>query len=395
MNDALQPLQGRDISVLFVDYLQTAAEDEHYEGRAPALHVTAEDIFNIKRYERHSLDLPITLKDLEDRLRLQDSRISGLTSSDLLQTYQAINQHAKRWSGIENAMTEVGLDIEGFAESFTSRGGRIIRAVDRMEIIDQFNLRVADLTLEFMKDTPRTALGEQDRRIVMRLAQWLEDIAVTIKGHEQRAKALASDIESFASTLSTTLIPDVKHKAALARNTGLNQQSKELEQDIQRLTTWIDEKTAAIRNTRNQRWWGVFGGLTGYLIANEITGKQAQKIRNEQKQLIEQKRIKIEELRRLNALGSAISELELNLENMDYRMADAQASARNLQSLWTALAYEITESAQNLKKIDNNQDLFDFAYHFSSIVKPWATVKNIVAPMLQTYREALEQFNLR
>ncbi|MCO8162199.1 alpha-xenorhabdolysin family binary toxin subunit A [Pseudomonas sp. 21LCFQ010] len=393
MNIALQPLEGRDISVLFVDYLITAAEDEHYGGRPPALYVTAEDIFNIKRYERHSLDLPITLKDLEDRLRLRDSAVSGLTSTDLLQTYQAINQHARSWSGIENSMTTVGLDIESFAESFTLQGSRIIQAVDRMEIIDQFDLTVADLTLDIVKNTPGNPLSEQDQRIVIRLAEWLENIATTIKEHEQSAKRLANDIESFANALSTVLIPDVKHKTVLARNAGLDKKTRELEDDIQRLTGYIDELTAGIKNTRNNRWWGLFGGLVGFLIADDITGKQAQELRARQKDHIDRKAIKVDELRRLNSLSSAVAELELNLQNMEYRMADAQASAKNLQNLWAALAYEITESAEQLKKVNNSQELFDFAYYFSSVVKPWANVKNIVAPMLQTYREALEQFN--
>lgn len=49
-------------------YIKTALLDEEFEGRSPALILTKEDIYNIKRYEQHSLNLPVTLAGVEQAL---------------------------------------------------------------------------------------------------------------------------------------------------------------------------------------------------------------------------------------------------------------------------------------------------------------------------------------
>ncbi|MCF8978773.1 hypothetical protein GIW46_11255 [Pseudomonas syringae] len=183
------------ITITPAEFLRTLAEDEQNNGRAAALIVTKEDIISIKRYERHSLNLPNTLERVEQQLGFTHSGIPGLEPKDLLLTYSAINQHAKGWSAIEADIKAKGLDLDLFAGEFSSQGKQILDYVNKMELAKQLDLTVADLTIETVKSLTPAQLTKTDKTVCLSLAEMLRKLAVQMEEYRSGSRKLADAIK--------------------------------------------------------------------------------------------------------------------------------------------------------------------------------------------------------
>ncbi|WP_163031129.1 alpha-xenorhabdolysin family binary toxin subunit A, partial [Pseudomonas viridiflava] len=230
------------ITITPTEFLRTLAEDEKNNGRATALILTKEDILSIKRYERHSLNLPNTLERVEQQLGFTHSGISGLEPQDLLLTYSTINQHAQSWSAIEVDIKAKGFDLDLFAGEFSNQGKQILDYVDKMELARQLQLTVADLTIETVKSLTPAPLTKTDKTVCLSLAETLKKMAAQMEAHRKASKKLAEDIKQFAHTLTVDLVPGINDKVRLASRADLDEDLIALEKEIDRLTVDIDQK---------------------------------------------------------------------------------------------------------------------------------------------------------
>ncbi|MCF5444697.1 alpha-xenorhabdolysin family binary toxin subunit A, partial [Pseudomonas syringae] len=235
-----------------VEYLNLILDDEKKGGRGAALILTKEDILSLKRYERHALNIPTSLARVEQQLGFTTISIPGLEPKDMLVTYKAIHNHGKSWLGIEDAIKRSGFTIDLFAAHFSDQGRQIISYIEKMDFARQLGLTVVDLTLEEVRDTSPTPLGQTDQKVCITLAQFLKETASQIKNHQHAASTLAQHIDTFSTVLSVQLIPGINDKVKLAKRSDLDQQISELEKDIEQLTVDIEHKNkeykAAITN---------------------------------------------------------------------------------------------------------------------------------------------------
>jgi len=375
-----------------VEYLKLALEDEQNAGRGAALIVTKEDIFTIKRYERHGLSLPITLTRIEQQLGFVRSDIAGLEPSDLLETYRATHQHAASWSSIEQNIKLTGIDIDLFARKFTQQGADIVSYIEKMDLFDQLEHTVSELTLEIIQGISSAPLSAAEQKVCFALSEFLKTIAAQIDAYQQSAESLTGQISTFTQTLSVHLIPSIRHKAALAERSDLDQQIKNLEEDIARLTQDIEQKNDEYKSTTKNVAWGIFGGPIGVAITGGIYGSKAENIRKERNRMIHEKEAKLNQLAEKRPLAAAVRRLELLLEDMDVRMLDAYRSATNLQDLWAMISAYIKNSATELAGIKDNQALLTFALQFQSVVTPWEEIKDITHSLLAIFDSALTEF---
>ncbi|RMN21981.1 Binary cytotoxin component, partial [Pseudomonas cannabina] len=202
---------------------------------------------------------------------------------DMLVTYQAINNHGKSWRGIEDGIKRSGFAIDLFAAQFSGQGQTIINYIEKMDFASQLDLTVADLTIEEVRDKTPSPLSETDQRVCITLAEFLKKTASQIKGHQHAAGTLAQNIDTFSNVLSVRLIPGINDKVKLAARSDLNDQIKELEKDIEQLTTVIEQKNKEYKTAMNNIAWGGFGGPIGVAITGGIFGAKAEKIRKEKK----------------------------------------------------------------------------------------------------------------
>lgn len=381
------------ITITPTEFLRTLAEDEKNNGRATALILTKEDILSIKRYERHSLNLPNTLERVEQQLGFTHSGISGLEPQDLLLTYSAINQHAQSWSAIEVDIKAKGFDLDLFAGEFSNQGKQILDYVDKMELARQLQLTVADLTIETVKSLTPAPLTKTDKTVCLSLAETLKKMAVQMEAHRKASKKLAEDIKQFAHTLTVDFVPGINDKVRLASRADLDEDLIALEKEIDRLTVDIDQKHQEYKTTKTHITLGLLGGIVGLIVTDSIFGAQAEAIRKEKNRLVTEKKTRLETFGQKRPLAAAIRSLEVLFEDMKIRMLDAHQSAVNLQDLWTMLAKYVDNAATRLADISDDQTLLDFVLEFKSVVTPWEEIKGITTHLLLTFEQALDEFS--
>ncbi|MEE4129591.1 alpha-xenorhabdolysin family binary toxin subunit A [Pseudomonas viridiflava] len=381
------------ITITPTEFLRTLAEDEKNNGRATALILTKEDILSIKRYERHSLNLPNTLERVQQQLGFTHSGISGLEPQDLLLTYSAINQHAQSWSAIEVDIKAKGFDLDLFAGEFSNQGKQILDYVDKMELARQLQLTVADLTIETVKSLTPAPLTKTDKTVCLSLAETLKKMAVQMEAHRKASKKLAEDIKQFAHTLTVDLVPGINDKVRLASRADLDEDLIALEKEIDRLTVDIDQKHQEYKTTKTHITLGLLGGIVGLIVTDSIFGAQAEAIRKEKNRLVTEKKTRLETFGQKRPLAAAIRSLEVLFEDMKIRMLDAHQSAVNLQDLWTMLAKYVDNAATRLADISDDQTLLDFVLEFKSVVTPWEEITGITTHLLLTFEQALDEFS--
>ncbi|CAM3486126.1 binary cytotoxin component [Pseudomonas floridensis] len=377
-----------------VAFFNVMLEDEKNDGRAQGVVLTKEDIHSIKRYERHGLDLPITLITIQQDLRFRSSGIPGLEPKDILATYLKIHQHARSWSGIERNIKETGFNTDAFAKSFFQQGSAVLEVINGMNIIERINMKIADLDIEQVWAMKPAELSADEQQICTSLAGYLSNIAESIDKHRHAAEVLANDLQTFTQTLTVSLIPDVAHKVKLAGNSDLDELIKELQEDIERLTVEIEQKIKEYKKTAASSAWGLFGGPLGLAITGGIFGSKAEKIRKEKNRLIHQKNTKVQLLKEKSPLAAAVRNLETLFEDMQFRMLDAHQSATNLQDLWGLMRSFIEQSATAMALIKSDQELLIFALNFRGVVNPWEHIHGITAPLLKLFNDALDQYRL-
>ncbi len=381
------------LTITPTEFLRALVEDEKNNGRATALILTKEDILSIKRYERHSLNLPNTLERVKQQLGFAHSGISGLEPQDLLLTYSAINQHAQSWSAIEVDIKAKGFDLDLFAGEFSNQGKQILDYVDKMELARQLQLTVDDLNIETVRGLTPAPLTKTDKTVCLSLAEMLKKIAVQMEAHRKASTKLAEEIKQFAHTLTVDLVPGINDKVALANRSDLDEDLIALEKEIDRLTVDIDQKHQEYSTTRTHITLGLLGGLVGLIVTDSIFGAQAEAIRKEKNRLIKEKKARLEMLGQKRPLAAAIRNLEILFEDMKIRMLDAHQSAVNLQDLWTMLAKYVDNAARRLADISDDQTLLDFVLEFKSVVTPWEEIKGITTHLLLTFEQALDEFS--
>ncbi|AHG39673.1 binary cytotoxin component [Pseudomonas syringae CC1557] len=375
-----------------VEYLRVTLEDEKNEGRSPGLILTKEDVLSLKRYERQGLNLPTTLALTEQYLGFKKSGIPGLEPKDVMDTYITINRHARSWSPIENAIKTNGFDIGIFADHFVRQGGLIITHIERMDIIEQLTLTIADLKLEDISGLKSLPLSSTEKQVCGALSSLLTQMAGRIDMHRHSAELLTEEINTFSNTLNTEIMPSIQHKVTLSSNSELDQEIRDLESDIDQLTRDIEQKAKEYTKAKNSIAWGGFGGPIGVAITGGIFGSQAERIRKDKNRLIHIKTAKVQQLKEKRPLAAAILSLQLMSEDMNLRMQDAQQGATNLKDVWALLSSYIKSSAQELATIEDDHALFIFAFHFQGVISPWLEIRNISTELLNIFERALDQF---
>lgn len=375
-----------------VEYMTLAMNDKDNEGRDSALILTKEDILNIKRYEKHSLNLPITLKNVEEYLGFTSSNIPGLEPGDILKLHEDINGHARTWAKIEAHIKLTGVAIDLFADDFTTLGNTILNTVEKMDIVDQLTMTVGELSLEDIELLEPAPLNEKDRRIVTALSSILSKKAENIDLLQESATELTGKLGTFSQTLDEQLVPAVNHKVILTNRSDLDQEVKALEERIIQLTIDINQKNNEYKQAIKNIAWGGFGGPIGVAITGGIFGSKAEKARKKKNELVAEKEDKVRELNKKLPLAAAIRDLEVLFEDMRIRMDDAQQSSANLRDLWAILGAYVAKSANVLAQITDNKTLFEFLFEFQDVVRPWENVNDITRDLLKLFDNALEQF---
>lgn len=380
------------LSDIPIIYIKTALLDEKLEGRGQALILTKEDVFNIKRYERHSLNLPITLAGVEQILGFKKSNVPGLEPRDILQTYQQIQAHALTWSPIENSIKNVTFSLDRFAARFYKNGNAILSSIEQMDITQRLKLKVGDLTLVIIDELEKSPLNDSDQEIRTELSAFLKSIAAEIDKHRQDASALTDAIELFGDTLSQTLIPDINQKFKRANQSGLAGQIGELERYIEDLTQEIAEKTAEYKKYVALAFSGAPLAGIGLIITGGIFGKKAEDARKAKNRLLEKKAAAVEKLNKVRPLLAAVSNLAMHFEDMQYRMHDAHRSAVILRDIWMMLSEYIHAAASELETLKDSHSLLTFTLKFSNVVQPWNDINGLTTKLLAVFNSALEQF---
>ncbi|WP_455922776.1 alpha-xenorhabdolysin family binary toxin subunit A [Pseudomonas putida] len=364
-------------------------------GRSSGLLVTREDIFKIKNYQRTALGLPSTLPSLVQLLGFSKSGIVGLEPVDLLASYKKLREHGLSWTDLEEKVKLTSANLYTFSSEFLVSGQRLINVVEEMDFVKQLTTPIRDAVIEDGADLVPKALSEKDKLIKdMGLAKLLEMMAASIETQLAAVTLVKNRTSSFASVITTNLIPEIGHKIALSQKHSLGKKVEELNAAIAELTKDIDQKKQEYNELVKKALDGInFMGPVGLVVLGGIFGAQAEKVRKARNKMIGERDAKVAEVKVLAPLIEAVGRLAGYLDNLDMSLKDAEVGANNLRDMWMLLHTWVGESLSKLRLIDDSKTLFEFVVEFQLVLLPWNDIKSVSYELNTTFIRAINDWN--
>lgn len=375
------------------EYIKLVTAENPEVKRQPGLILSREDVINIKLYVKYGLMLPTTYNEVVSYLGYTRSDIAGLEPSEIQKLFTAIHENAKKWTGsdgIETRVKQQGLDLQNFANEFTTMGDEIIAYIESMSIV-QRALRTVGTT-----NLPQSAVNipftTEDHQVVSALSELIKLIKKNIADEEESTRNLRNAIAAFRNEISAELEPQVKQKWRLITNANVSQQVTDLKQDIEELEEEIAQLKKDYDKYVGLAFTGAAGGIVGIAITGGVFGDKAEKTRKKRNEKIQVKRQKEAELANREKVATAMSALNNQFEDLHIRLVDAETGAANLEFVWQSLHTTIDNSLDDISQIQDGDTLVKFLAQFKGIVEPWKQVKNSANELMQIFNDAMIEY---
>lgn len=157
------------------------------------------------------------------------------------------------------------------------------------------------------------------------------------------------------------------------------------------LTPGSNKKTRKSQNTAEysrNKWWGVIGGVVGFIITSSIYGSKAQQARNELDQLTDERRDIEKKLATTNTFLASLLAFETNLQDLQVRVEGAAGSSSNLESLWELIQAYVESSSKRLDGVTNAMYLVSFVSRLTSMTENWKAIKKQAGDLLTAFNNA-------
>ena len=397
MNSPAAPPVQEDLivraSLLPEQFFTATATASQSGGRDNALVLTREDVLNIKRYEYAALRLPRDPASLA-LLGLVEIDVAGLTCPDLLLVYEQIIAHATTWAPIEEDVMLVGSALNQFADAFTLIGNNVLDVIAQMRLADRVTTALGELQVTELKGLDALALSPENLQVKTSVTALIALIGTRISAASQQVEGVRGRIRGFSMAITQVLLPLVASKLQIAREQGLEEKLRLLDTEMASLRQRIEELRRSYKKTCANAAWGLFGGPIGLAIAGGILGTEAEKIRKQKNLLIAELDEKTAEVARQRSLLGVLNALDNLMQDIEFRLFDAEQSAINLRELWNLLGTYVDGSLTRLTVIEDDISLLVFAVEFRDVMRPWADIGNLTRQLHQTFESALKESRL-
>jgi len=382
-----QVITAEQLNSLTSDFMGAVSGTLEGVEREKGLLITNDDIRKIKRYVNAGLKLPIEINEIEQIYKFDQVSITGLTSADMQILFLPMRSHAASWSPLESNMKKVGSDLHVFADNFTSNSQSIIKYLEGLPSYISGTGKVGDLSPEEIDNLPEIRLTEGEKQKIPALLELVEELKTVITEHSASTKTTKDQISEFKLEIDA-LKSKLGLKVALCNSHSFDKKIEQLNDDLKLHNDRIDQKLAEIGEYSKNKWWGVIGGVFGFLVSSTIYGAKANKARNELEQLTTKRREIESEIATTNTVLASLLAFETSLQDLLLRIEDAAGSSSNLESLWQLIQTYVESSSKKLVDVTNAMYLVTFATKLITMMDNWSAIKKQAGDLLTAFNNA-------
>ncbi|MGO4308727.1 alpha-xenorhabdolysin family binary toxin subunit A [Pseudomonas sp. KB_15] len=383
-----QIITAKQLNSLTSDFIGAASGTLEGVEREQGLLITNDDIRKIKRYVNTALTLPIETNEIEQIHKYDQLNIAGLKSADMQILFKSMRNHAASWSPLESNMKKVGSDLHVFADNFTSSSQSIIHYLTSLPSYISGIGKIGGLSPEEIDNLPEIQLTEGEKQKIPALLGLVEELKTVITEHSASTQITKTRISEFKREISNSLKPALGLKIALCNSHNFDEEIKLLNERLETLNQRINEKLAEIEEYSRSKWYGVIGGVFGFIISSSIYGAKASKARKELDLLTTERREFETKIATTNAILASLRAFETSLQDLHVRIEGAAGSSSNLESLWELIQAYIESSSKRLDGVTNAMYLVSFVSRLTTMMDNWSAIKKQAGDLLTAFNNA-------
>ncbi|MEB0089118.1 alpha-xenorhabdolysin family binary toxin subunit A [Pseudomonas sp. 10B1] len=370
--------------------------------RGKGITLTKNEIIQLRMYEIAGLALPTAIQDVITYLGYTDGAGPGLSANDFRDTFIVVHNHAARWNPISVKIKAIGSELKVFAGQLQIYGddmSRVLSEIKGSKTFRELNIETYDdlkrAKIDMNIELPDIELDAAGLDTAKDFGYYLTKMLEKVQARKADAEAVKVLLHDFDKDLSLSVRPKVSMKLASIKNTPLHEEVKKLQVVINQRTLDIDEKTKEYKklvgdSLASAAAGGVFGlGMAIY------TGSEAEKIRKERNRLKKLQAADIELLSQKNSIAGNLSRIELDMQDLQLLVIDADAATKNLVTVWNALSLYADKSQDEAKSITDVLKANRFESHFRSVVEPWKLIGETADELLDVFKEADDEIKRR
>lgn len=368
-------------------------------NREPGIQLTKEQIISLRRYEVLGLSLPYRYNDVVAYLNYGagDGGGLGLTARDFLQTFTMTYDHAKRWAPLRREIMLTGTHLKLFAEKIIENGEGIVEVYDDSEIAKHLREHAISTVEGYLQlklkhpGLPDVTLPSGD---IPEIKYYLNAMLSDVKDCQAKAESVRSELDRFGTDLREKVLPEVKLRLKAVSENSYRQDIQVLQDDIDQRAAELDELNKKYDQMVKEAIVAAATLNVGGLILGIYQGVQAEKIRNQRRQLKEVQDIAIQNMASKSQTLSSLNRVRADLQNLSAVTIEAEVATQNLMLVWEALGLYITSSVKEVDKINNAVSLRGFIRNVKKVFKPWRDIRTGSDALLTVFAEAQREYEM-
>jgi len=368
-------------------------------NREPGIQLTKEQIISLRRYEVLGLSLPYRYNDVVAYLNYGagDDGGLGLTARDFLRTFTMTYDHAKRWAPLRREIMLTGTHLKLFAEKILENGAGIVEVYDDSEIakhLREHGISTVEGYLQLKLKHPRLTDVTLPSGDIPEIKYYLNAMLSDVKDCQVKAENVRSELDRFGTDLREKVLPEVKLRLKPVSENSYRQDIQVLQDDIDQRAAELDELNKKYDQMVKEAIVAAATLNVGGLVLGIYQGVQAERIRNQRKQLKEVQDIAIQNMASKSQTLSSLNRVRGDLQNLSAVTIEAEVATQNLMLVWEALGLYIDSSVKEVDKINNAVSLRGFIRNVKKVLTPWRDIRTSSDALLAVFAEAQREYEM-
>lgn len=355
----------------------------------PALIFTRDNLLAIKRYASVVRRLP---PDRDSLQRSMNFVLLEIDPEEIHLFYEDLRRHVSGWNVLEQETKTLGTQLDNFATNFTADGQALLGAIRESEAIRTANL-LRELDEQALEHVQARRLEPQEQdQVIHSIAEYLAVIAEDVSLAIERITTVKARANRFARDVVDNLRPKAEGLLRGFKGKADVEKLNEMNQELLRLDQLITEKTEAYKSLVGYTLAGLWFGPVGVAITGGIYGSQAETVRKEKNQCIEQRKQLAETLGELEPEIGKFQITMTLLRDLELRLVEVESAAKNLEDVWNTLSVYADESQRDLERIDTDISLARFAMRFERVIRPWKSIRSKSRELSEVFNEVVDRY---
>ncbi|WP_459206497.1 alpha-xenorhabdolysin family binary toxin subunit A [Pseudomonas sp. MLB6B] len=347
-----------------------------FKKNEPAFIFSKTNLMQIRRYVLAVRRLPPDFTTLSE---LTNFEVFGISIDDVFVFHENLRKHADSWDGIQESCKQIGNELQVFAEGFLEDGAKFTASVQG-SIDKDLGLAEGDAPL------PATVTNELRDASEIYLGQILGELQERLNSI-QHVKKL---IDTFGNAISVNLQPMGLNLAKAIDKKDLGSDIAKLGQSLETLDQAIKEAAERYSGLVGTAFTGIVFGPIGLVITGGIYGAQAEQVRKEKNNLIEERKELISKRSALLSGLDGLESLQTSTADINFRLVEVQTAVEHLEDVWRLLETYVNTSIKKSREVSTLGSLRRFLAQFERVLRPWESILNISKQISVLFNEALE-----